>query len=106
MRTFSAAAAACLLASALPAFAQSGYDTGTGKSSGTTTNSGSARPDTGPQGAGGKVENPSGSAKPTTSSSGASGERGARSDAKPVKMPDGKTEPTNRKRGTSTQTDD
>lgn len=106
MRFFPAAASLCALIIVSPAFAQSGYDTGTGKSSGTTTNSGSARPDTGPQGAGGKVENPSGSAKPTTSSSGASGERGARPDAKPVKMPDGQTEPTNRKRGTSTQTDD
>lgn len=105
MRMFSAVIALCVL-SAGPAFAQSGYDTGAGRASGATTNSGSARPDVSSNRAEGRIESPSGTARPTTSGSGASGERGARPDAKPVNMPNNRKSSTTPKRGTTTQTDD
>ncbi len=61
------------------AHAQSGYDTGAGKSSGATTNSGEARPDANKSG-GGATGGPSSKAS-ATSGSGGSGSGTARPDA-------------------------
>lgn len=105
MRLLSTAIALCALSLASPASAQSGYDTGAGRSPKATTNSGMARPDTTGNSAAGRVEAPSDVAGPTTSSSGASGERGARPDAKPANMPQERKE-AGSKRAAPTQTDD
>lgn len=83
MRKFlSAALAGALVASSFApaAFAQSGYETGAGKPSGTTTNSGEARPDANRGSTGSGETMPGTRAAPTSGSEG-SGSGMSRPDA-------------------------
>jgi hypothetical protein len=98
--------AGAMIAASSAAFAQSGYDTGARKPTGTTTNSGPARPDATRNGGGAPAETSSRGPANAASSSGAGGERGQRPDAKPASTAGAPKASSNSRRAAPTQVDD